>query len=633
MKRWKIKFNLSYKIGLLIITAVLITSLTLNFIFRDHYKKDEIEHIEKHVMAMSRLEAPHFAHHILKNELQIMHKRIIDYTSAVKYLSDIQIYDNEGYLIVDKNGLKRELPSDKKIKEAIQSKSMLHLWDGYKFIHFEPILENKEVVGFLYMGYNADYLPQYFAKRRNLFMTLTGIMALVFIAIGITLSRNLTKPLTAITDATKRIADGDLSVSVPVKSKDELGILAENFNYMVENLKSAKAEMENYTKNLEHVVNLRTERLNNALAELQQEKGFMEKLLSTIGATIAVLDRDGKFVKVNRAWEDMRGYVEDEVKGKYVWDFMPPDSAHLAKMMFEEMLVYKAPTTFKIKLLTKDGREKIAIANNVVITDGNGEVKYVIATGIDITEKEILEKHLMESQRLQSIATLVTGLSHNLNNILVGVVGYAGLLRIKLSSIDHEDINELLKYVDTIEGSANKASELIRHLATFSKKAEFRTEEININDIVTDMINMTKPIFTKFISIESQLQDDLYRVIADKGKIHQSILNICLNARDAMPEGGTLKIETFNKDIVKPEHVLQHPGKYVVIRISDTGQGMDEATKNRIFEPFFTTKGLLHHTGLGLSIAYNTIKNHSGYITVESEVGKGTTFTIFLPVK
>lgn len=630
-KIWKIKFNLTYKISLLIITTVLITSLTLNFIFRNHYKKNELEHIEEHIMGISKLEAPHFAHHILKNELQIMHEHIIDYTSAAKYLSDIQIYDSEGYLIVDKKGLNRELPSDKKIKEAIQSKSMLHLWDGYKFMHFEPILENKEVVGFLYMEYNADYLPQYFAKRRNFFIILTVIIALVIVAIGITLSKNITKSLTAITDATRRIADGDLSVSVSVGSKDELGLLAENFNTMLESIKSAKTEVENYTKNLEHVISLRTERLNNALKEVEQEKGFIEKLLSTIGATIAVLDRQGKIIKVNRAWEDMRGYTEDEVKGKYVWDLMPSDSAHQAKIIFEEMLVYKAPTTFKIKLLTKDGKKKIALTNNAVITDENNEAKYIIATGIDITEKEFLEEHLMESQRLQSIATLVTGLSHNFNNILVGVLGYAGLLRIKLSSIDHKDINELLKYVDTIEDSANKASEFIRHLAAFSKKAEFRTEETNLNDIVTDLIDMIKPIFSKFVTIESQLQDGLYKITADRNKIQEAVLNICLNARDAMPEGGRLLIETCNKDIIKPEHTLQKLGKYVLIRISDTGQGMDEETKRRVFEPFFTTKGLLHHTGLGLSIAYNTVKNHRGYITVESEIGKGTTFTIFLP--
>ncbi len=629
------KFNLTCKFSVLIIAIVFSMAVIVSLIVRSYIKDGMMHAKEDKVMAMSRTNAMLFAHHMHKNELQIIHHHIVDQASALKNLSDIHVYSKEGYLIVDKDGIKKELPPDKRIQEAIESKSMLHLWEGYKFMHFEPILENKEVVGFLYMEYNADYLPSYIAKGINCFITITAVIAMVFILAGVVLSKKITKPLIALADASKKIAGGDLSVSmaisVPVKSRDELGILTENFNYMVENLISAKAEVENHTKNLEHIISIRTEKLNNALAELQQEKGFVDKLLSTVGATIAVLDRDGKFIRVNRAWEDLRGYTEDEVKGKYVWDLMPPDSAHMAKMIFEETLVYKAPTTFKIKLLTKDGKEKIVIANNVIITDENNAIKYIIATGIDITEKEFLEEHLMESQRLQSIATLVTGLSHNFNNILVGVLGYAGLMRIKLSSIDHKDINELLKYVDTIEDSADKASELIRHLAAFSKKTEFRTEEINLNDIVTDIMNMIRPTFPKFISIESHLQDDLRKVIADRGKIHQSILNICINARDAMPEGGTLKIETFNKDVVKPEHVLQRHGKYVAIRISDTGQGMDEETKHRIFEPFFTTKGLLYHTGLGLSIAYNTIKNHSGYITVESEIGKGTAFTIFLP--
>lgn len=627
------KFNLTCKFSLLIIAIVFIMAVVLSLMVR-HYTKAGMKHAkEEQIMMMSRLDAVHFAPYILKNKLQIIHHYIVGHTFALKNLSDIHVYSKEGYLIVDKDGIKKELPSDKRIQEAIESKSMLHLWEGYKFMHFEPILENKEVVGFLYIEYNADYLPSYIAKARNFFITMTAVIAMVFILAGVILSKKITKPLIALAEASKKIADGDLSVSVPVKSKDELGILAGNFNYMAENLKSAKAEVENYTKNLEQVISIRTERLNNSLAELQQEKGFIDNLLSTVGATIAVLDRDGKFVKVNRAWEDLRGYTEDEVKGKYVWDLMPPDSAHMAKMIREEMLTYKAPTTFKIKLLTKDGKEKIIIANNAAITDENNEIKYFIATGIDITEKELLEEHLIESQRLQSLATLTTGLSHNFNNLLVGVMGYAGLLRTKISSIEHEDKTEIIKYLDIIENSTNKASGLIKHLMLFSKKTEFRTEEININDIVTDITNMIRPTFPEFISIESHLQDDLYKVIADKGKIHQSILNICLNARDAMPGGGTLKIEAFNKDIAKPEHILQHIGKYVVIRISDTGQGMDEEAKHRIFEPFFTTKGLLRHTGLGLSVVYGIIKDHNGYITVESEIGKGTAFAIFLPVQ
>lgn len=636
------KKSLHIKFSLLIIAIVLITSATLNIVFKHYYMKNELKDIEQHIMEISKLETVHFAHHILKNELQIMHHHIVDYTSALKNLSDIRVYDKQGYLIVDKKGIKRELPSDKKIKSAIQSKSMLHLWDGFIFRHFEPVVINdKEIIGFLYMEYNANYLKEYLAKQRNFFITLTGIITFVSITIGIAFSRRLTEPLKAVADASKKVAEGDLSVSVPVKSKDELGILAENFNYMVESLKSSRAEVENYTENLEHV----TERLNNALTELQHEKDFIDKLLSTIGATIAVLDREGKIVRVNRTWENVRGYREEEVKGKFVWDFMPGNAAITARIMFEEMLVNKTPSTFKIAVLTKDGKERIMLTNNAVITDENGEVKYVIATGIDVTEKEHLEKTLAETQRLRSIATLVTGLSHNFNNILVGVLGYAGMLRMELTSIEHQRKTDILKYIDTIENSANRASELIKHLMLFSKKAEYQVTEVNINNVINDILQIISAAFPESISIQTDLQKDLWMIKADKNQIQQAILNICINARDAMPQGGMLRIETSNKDFLtftpknhqifggprQSEHATQGAGRYVVVRIQDTGHGMDEETKLRIFEPFFTTRSLVHHTGLGLSIAYNIIKNHNGLIKVDSEINKGSIFTIFLP--
>ncbi len=399
-----------------------------------------------------------------------------------------------------------------------------------------------------------------------------------------------------------------------------------------------KAEMENYAKNLEHIVTLRTECLNNALKELQQQKDFSEKLLSAIGATIAVLDCEGRIVRVNKAWETLRGFNEEEVKGKYVWDFMHEGSAHLARMTLEEMLVNKTATTFKIAVLTKDGRERTVLANNAVIADENGEVKYIIATGIDITEKEMMEEHLMEAQRLQSIATLVTGLSHNFNNILVGILGYAGLLRIKISSSDSRDTlqgaDEMLKYIDIIENSVKKASEFIKHLMMFSKKTEYTKKDVSIGEIVGDVLDIIKSSFPKNILMESKLHCEPCKIKADRDRLRQALINICINAKDAMPEGGRLKIETLGKEIIQPEHILQKFGRYAIIKISDTGQGMDEETKRRIFEPFFTTKGLLHHTGLGLSIAHSIIKDHNGYIAVDnnSEAENGTTFTVYLPV-
>ncbi|BCB96697.1 hypothetical protein JZK55_16190 [Dissulfurispira thermophila] len=646
------KFNITCKINLLTIIGIVFTSITLNIIFKHHYIIDEMEHAEEQVMAISRLETAHFKHHIEKSEFEIMHEHIKEYLLKIKNISDIRVYDIDGYLLANKDGIKKGKTSDEKLLYAIKTRSMIHRWDGYRFIHIEPIFKKStpphihyhseteqktkngdHVIGFLYIEYNADYLPKYLIKRRNYFIITTAIISLIFIAVSIILSRRLTKPLIQISDASKKVAEGDLSISLPVKSKDELGILALNFNSMIESLKSARAEIENYTKNLEHIINIRTERLNNAIKELQHEKDFIEKLFSTIGATIAVLDRDGKFVKINKTWEDLRGYKEDEIRGRYVWDIMPPDSVHIAKTMFEEMLVYKAPTTFKIKVLTKDGKERIIMTNNAVLTDENSEVTYIIASGIDITEKESLEKYLMESQKLQSIATLVTGLSHNFNNILVGVVGYAGILRAQISLIEHPKKTDIMRYIEIIENSANRASELIKHLMMFSKKQEYQMTELNINNIIDDTYQIISATFPKSISIQTDLQKDIWLIKADKTQIQQALLNMCINAKDAMPEGGILKIETFNMDVTSPEHAMQYPGRYVVIKISDTGHGMDEETKHRIFEPFFTSRSLLTHTGLGLSTAYNIIKNHNGYITVDSIKGKGSTFTIFLPVK
>jgi signal transduction histidine kinase len=255
------------------------------------------------------------------------------------------------------------------------------------------------------------------------------------------------------------------------------------------------------------------------------------------------------------------------------------------------------------------------------------ETEKILKTITDIAEslyrkKEIerMKKELDDSLRLQSVAQLTKGLSHNFNNILVGIMGYAGLARMKLSLIEHKEIPEVLNYLDTIEKSANRASELIRLLMTFSSKIECEKTEFNITDAVSHVLEIIRLSFPENIKIETHLQDDLPVIYADKSKLQQAMLNICINAKEAMQNGGVLKIETFNEQ------------DSVALRISDTGCGMDEDTKRRIFEPFFTTKGLVSHMGLGLSITSSIIRQHNGFIKVDSEIGKGSAFTIYLPV-
>lgn len=236
-------------------------------------------------------------------------------------------------------------------------------------------------------------------------------------------------------------------------------------------------------------------------------------------------------------------------------------------------------------------------------------------------EVEQLRKTLEDSMRLQATAQLTKGLSHNFNNILVGILGYAGLIRMRLSQIDGKEISEILNYIDTIEQSAGRASELIRHLTTFSDRIEYERTDIDINDAVRHVIEIIGLSFSENIRIETSLHDNLPYINADRDKLEQAILNMCINAKEAMPNGGELKIETLYGD-----------EGYIAVKITDTGCGMDEETTRRIFEPFFTTKGIATHLGLGLSITMSIIKQHNGFIRVNSEPGKGTVFTVYLPV-
>lgn len=623
-----VRLDLTLKVSILIIVIVLSTSIVLNLVFRDFFKKYGMDGTHQHIMFFSRTEGIHYGHHILDGNIKMIHKHILDNISAYKNINDIHVYDRDGYLLVDSSGLKRERPTDKWIQKCLRSRTMVDRFEGYLFRHFEPMTVDGEVVGFLYIEFNADFLPIVMAKGRNFFIYITGILILIFVSIGVVISKRLISPLIDIAEASKRVADGDLSVSVPVKAKDERGILSENFNLMVNRLREAQAEITNYARNLEQVVELRTERLNSALKELQEGKEFIERIFSTVGALIVVLNAEGRIVMFNRECEDVTGFGEDEVKGNYVWDFLLPERFITpVRAVFADLTNQKLPNSFENPWMTKDGRERNILWNNTIITDENGQIRYVIGTGIDITEKKLMEEYLMESQRLRSIATLVTGLSHNFNNILVGVLGYAGLLKVKIAS---GDITDAAKYIGIIENSAEKASDLIKHLMLFSKKAEYEVREISLNDVVNDVLKIITHSFLPSISIKANLQEVLYKINADRDNVQQVILNICLNARDAMPEGGALEIETFNEEV--SEDILPvKKGRYAVIRISDTGCGMDEETKARMYEPFFTTKGLLDHLGMGLSIAYSIIKDHNGHISVDTKIGRGTTFKIYLP--
>lgn len=243
-------------------------------------------------------------------------------------------------------------------------------------------------------------------------------------------------------------------------------------------------------------------------------------------------------------------------------------------------------------------------------------------------EERQIREHLFQSQKMDAIGTLAGGISHDFNNMLQGILGYASILKMKLNENDPNR-----KYVDVIEDSAVKAGELTKQLLGFARKGKYVMQPMELNANVNNVLQIITRTFDRAIEIKPDLDKGLWVIEGDQGQIENVILNLCLNARDAMPAGGALRIETFNRKIRENE-ITDAPGRsgrFVVLRVQDTGAGISEDLRKRIFEPFFTTKEKGKGTGMGLAMVYGVIQNHDGFIAVESSPGLGTGFSVFLP--
>jgi len=244
-------------------------------------------------------------------------------------------------------------------------------------------------------------------------------------------------------------------------------------------------------------------------------------------------------------------------------------------------------------------------------------------------EMQKLQEQLFQAQKMETIGTLAGGVAHDFNNLLVGILGTASLMKISV------DKNSLLQeHIQTIEQAALRASDLTKQLLGFARAGKYEVRAVNPNHLVEELIKLISRAFDKRIIVTTQLARDLWAIEGDGNQLQHSLLNICLNARDAMPNGGVLSITTQNLAIdasTSTQHFNIKPGSYVHLAIADTGSGMDLATQARIFEPFFSTKERSKGTGLGLAMVYGIIHNHNGHIHVDSAVGKGATFHIYLP--
>jgi two-component system cell cycle sensor histidine kinase/response regulator CckA len=341
---------------------------------------------------------------------------------------------------------------------------------------------------------------------------------------------------------------------------------------------------------------------------------------------IFTLDPEGKITALNPSFERATGWKREVWIGRHISEIIHPDDFERAGEEFKRVLKGGPPTQNEFRVLAKSSEYLVCeIGATVQIRDG--AIIGVLGTARDITNQKRLEQELRHIQKMESIGTLAGGIAHDFNNILNIVAGYASLAEDQLDKPD-----TLKTGLEMIRNASDRGATLVRQLLTFARKSDVVIGPVDLNTLITDLVQMLRATFPKTIEIETMLGDVVPSIEADQDQLHQALLNLAVNSRDAMPDGGSLRFSTglIHGDELRKRILCAQASEYAHIAISDTGIGMDEDTKTKVFEPFFTTKQ--KGTGLGLSVVYGTIWSHNGFIEIESAVGRGTTMHVYLPI-
>ncbi len=372
------------------------------------------------------------------------------------------------------------------------------------------------------------------------------------------------------------------------------------------------------------------------LRSLRDSENNYRELFDNAPVGYHEVNTEGRITKVNLRELQMLGYTHEEMIGHYLWDFnLEQESRDSLKAKLKgELQVGKA---FERTYIKKDGTLLNVLVEDNLIKDENGRITGLRSTIQDITElkrlereRENLEAQLRQSQRMESIGLLAGGIAHDFNNILSIIIGTCDLCLLEIPRG-----NPLRLNLEEIKRASIRAADLTHQLLAFGRKQIMELKIINLNLLIKNLEKMLQRIIGEDIELRTFLNEDLGNIKADPSQIEQVILNLIVNAKDAMPKGGKLTIETSNVELDEgyaQKHIGANPGPHVMLSITDTGQGMTQEIKERIFEPFFTTKERGKGTGLGLSTVYGIVKQSEGNIWVYSEPEKGTTFKIYFPI-
>jgi two-component system, cell cycle sensor histidine kinase and response regulator CckA len=365
----------------------------------------------------------------------------------------------------------------------------------------------------------------------------------------------------------------------------------------------------------------------STVALLRESEERFRTMFESAPTAMVLLNTDGSIIAANRSLVAMLGYGEEELRGrKPLGELVHPDDHGEGARLWAELAAgerdeYRREARF----VSRSGETVVTHLAAALVRDANGKPDYVIGMAEDVTQRHILEEQLRQSQKLEAIGRLAGGVAHDFNNMLTAISGYTSF------ALDQaEEGTTLRSDLDEIRKATERATQLTRQLLAFSRKQVLEPVPLDLNEVVQDMNAMLRPLLGADVTLTTELDPGLGVIEADPSQLNQVLMNLVVNARDAMPGGGAVTISTANVDVPRGGDGAIEPGPYVTLTVSDEGEGIDEATLSQIFEPFFTTKESGKGTGLGLATVYGIVKQSGGYLEVESEVDVGSEFRIYL---
>jgi PAS domain S-box-containing protein len=476
----------------------------------------------------------------------------------------------------------------------------------------------------LHFGISDKKIHAEINPHRNV-MIIVGCFLLAIVPFGLALflSRLVSRPLYVLRDGVKRIGSGELDYRLDMPTGDEIEQLVDDINTMAEKLEKSRDGLEGEI----------AERMQ-AEGALAKQTELLDNILNNVPHNVFWKDKQSMYLGCNKAFAEAAGLEDPEkVVGKTDYDLpWKKKEADFHRQCDQKVMDTGTPMHDIEGTLTRaDGQEKTVITSMVPLKDQKGSVFGVLGIFYDVTERKRMEETIKQTQKMEAIGTLAGGIAHDFNNVLGGIIGYT-----ELAEDDTAPDSPARDHLRQVLQSASRAKDLVRQILTFSRKSQEKRRPIRLSMIVKEEVKLLRSTLPITIEIRQNIDDEDGMVNADPTQLHQIVMNLCTNAAHAM-EGreGLLDIALSSifvttQDSTKKYHDAP-PGPFMELEISDTGTGIDSRIIHRIFEPFFTTKDKEKGTGMGLAVVHGIVKDHGGDIIVESNLGKGTIFTVLLP--